>query len=356
MKKYLAILLALIMTVSMAACGQSATPEASEPAEEAPAKEDVVQEEGIAPVGDPVTIIFGVQLAAETPYGWAAKDFAAEVEELSGGSIKVEVYTDSALGNESEMWEGIKMGTVDMMIVAPNQIANYVPEYALYGLPFLFSSYEHRDAVVNSAVADKMDQLLLTKGGMVTLGQLGGTGRYLLTAEDNPVTTMADAAGIKMRVEASQVVNQTWAAFGTLPVTVAYGEVYSALQTGVAEACENELSTFITQKWYENCPNLAKTQHQVNMRPLIIGEEKFNSLSPEQQQIIIECGERAGWAGTNYEREYEAKNFAVLEEQGVVINEITDKENWIAATEELRTAFCEQYGLVEIYNEIMSLA
>ncbi|MDO4547626.1 MAG: TRAP transporter substrate-binding protein [Clostridia bacterium] len=309
----------------------------------------------VAPVGDPVTIIFGVQLAATTPFARCANDFAQMCRERSGGTINVEVYTDSVLGSEAEMWESIQMGTVDMMIISPAQISNYVPEYAVYDLPFLFSSYEHRDRVAESEAAGKLDALLEEKGDMVVLGQAGGTGRYLLTAK-GPVTRMEDVAGIKMRVQASVMVTDTWKAFGTLPVTVAYGETYSALETGVAEACENELSTFITQKWYENCRYLLKTNHQINMRPILIGKSKFESLSPEQQQIVRQAGYEAGLLGVEYERNDEDGSFAELESFGVQISEIEDKQAWIDATEQLRVAFCEQYGVTEIYDEIMALA
>lgn len=311
--------------------------------------------EATPPIGDPVTIIFGVQLAATTPFARCANDFAEMCRERSGGTINVEVFTDSVLGSEIEMWESIQMGTMDMMIISPAQISNYVPEYGLYDLPFLFTSYEHRDRVAAGEVGRKMDALLEEKGDMITVGQAGGTGRYLLTSKA-PVTKMSDVAGIKMRVQASAMVTRTWELFGTLPVTVAYGETYSALETGVAEACENELSTFITQKWYENCRYLCKTNHQINMRPLVIGKAKFESLSPEQQEIVRQAGLEAGQLGVEYERADEGGSFDELESFGVKISELEDKEVWIAATEILRDEFCAQYGVEEIYDEIVALA
>ncbi len=307
-----------------------------------------------APVGPPVKLIFGIQLASMTPFSRGARDFAKMAEEKSGGSITVEVYTDSVLGNESEMWEGIQMGTVDMMVISPAQISNYVPEYAFYDLPYVFESYAHRDAVTKSAVARKMDKLLEEKGGMITLGQMGGTGRYLLTRK-NKVEKMADISGIKMRVQPSNIVVQTWEKFGTVPVTVAYGEVYSALQTGVADAAENELSTFITQKWYEPCKFLAKTNHQINMRPVLIGKAKFDSLTPEQQKIVRECGEAAGWQGVKYEREDESKSFDELKKMGVQITELQDKDKWIAVTENLRNDFCAKYGMTDLLKELKAV-
>ena len=355
-KKFLVMVLAAMMALLMVACSAAPAATTTAPVETAAtpeATQDVAAQAG-EPVGDPVTLIFGIQLAASTPFARAAKDFAQMCAEKSNGSITVQVYTDSQLGDEMQMWEGIQMGTLDMMVISPAQVSNYVPEYGFYDLPFLFTSYEHRDAVVNGAVADKMDQLLETKGNMVTLGQMGGTGRYMLSSK--PVHKMSDASGVKMRVQASTLVNQTWANFGTLPVTVAYGETYSALQTGVAEACENELSTFITQKWYENCSNLTLTNHQINMRPVLIGKAKFDSLSPEQQAIVRECGEAAGWKGVEYERADEENSFEQLRGFGVEIIELEDQENWIAATEQLRLDFCEQYGLTEIMKEIATLS
>ena len=307
-----------------------------------------------ASAGEPVKIIFGVQLASMTPFARAANDFAAMVKEKSNGGMVVEVYTDSVLGNESEMWESIQMGTVDMMVISPAQVSNYVPEYAFYDLPFLFAGYEHRDAVTKSEVAKKMDKMLEEEGDMVTLGQMGGTGRYLLT-RGKKVERMADAKGIKMRVQPSNIVVQTWEAFGTVPITIAYGEVYSALQTGVADAAENELSTFITQKWYEPCKFLAVTNHQINMRPVLIGKAKFESLTPEQQQILRECGEAAGWKGVEYERGDEDASFTELKSLGLEIVELQDKDTWIEATAGLREAFCKQHGMTDLLKEVSDL-
>ena len=299
-------------------------------------------------------IRFGVQMTAETSFGRAAKDFARLVGEKTNGEIKVEVFTDGVLGDELEMWESLQLGTLDMCVTSPGRISNFVPEYFVFELPFLFRDYAHRDAVANGPIADKFNEILREKGGMVVLGQMGGSGRYLITRKTK-APALKDIAGIKMRVQESQIVVDTWKALGTLPVTVAYGETYTALQTGVADAAENELSTFETMKWYEPCKFLMLTEHSIILRPILISEERFNRFSEAHRRILRECGREAAELAVKYEREAESKGFRTLEGFGIELVRVNDKQEWIDATAAIRTDFAKKYGFESVLAELESV-
>ena len=298
-------------------------------------------------------IRFGVQMTAETSFGRAAKDFARLVGEKSKGEIKVEVFTDGVLGDELEMWESLQLGTLDMCVNSPGRISNFVPEYFAFELPFIFRDFDHRDAVANGPVADKFNEILREKGEVVVLGQMGGSGRYLITRRTK-APDLKDIAGVKMRVQESQIVVDTWKALGTLPVTVAYAETYTALQTGVADAAENELSTFETMKWYEPCKFLMLTEHSIILRPILISEARFNRLSAAHQQILRECGLEAAELAVAYEREAEAKAFKTLEGFGIELVKLNNKQEWIDATGPIRNDFARKHGLEEVMKQLES--
>ncbi len=166
------------------------------------------------------------------------------------------------------------------------------------------------------------------------------------------VAALKDISGIKMRVQESQIVVDTWKALGTLPVTVSYSETYTALQTGVADAAENELSTFETMKWYEPCEFLMLTEHSIILRPIIISEARYDSLSEAHRAILAECGREAAALAVKYEREFEANAFKTLEGFGIEIVPLNSKQEWIDATDPIRKDFAKRYGLEALMAEI----
>ncbi|MFV0406996.1 MAG: TRAP transporter substrate-binding protein [Propioniciclava sp.] len=305
-----------------------------------------------APEGETVELRLGVQMAAETSFGRAANDLAEMVAERSDGRITIEVFTDGVLGDELEMWESMQAGTLDMSVTSPGRISNFVPEYFVYELPYIFTDYAHRDAVADSPVGEKIDAILTEEAGIVVLGQMGGSARYLLTT-DTEAPDLADIDGVKMRVQEAQIVVDTWTALGTLPVTVAYNETYTALQTGVVNAAENELSTFTTMKWYEPSNYLMLTAHSIGMRPLVISEATFSKLSESDQQLLREAGQEAALKAVEYERADEEAAFAELQELGITLVDLTDKQEWIDATAPIRDNFAAEHdGMPEIMQEI----
>ena len=305
----------------------------------------------VLPAGEKVTLRLGVQMTAETSFSRAAKDFARMVGEKSNGEINIEVFTDGVLGDELEMWESLQLGTLDMCVNSPGRIGNFVPEYFVFELPYVFRDYAHRDAVADGPTSLKVDEILRQKGEVVVLGQMGGSGRYLIT-RNTRAPNLADLRGVKMRVQESQVVVDTWRALGTLPVTVAYGETYTALQTGVTDAAENELSTFQTMKWYEPCRYLMLTEHCIILRPLLIKESRFNSLSPEYRKILQDSGKAAAALAVKYEREFETAAFKILEGFGIEMVPLANKAEWIEATRVIRDDFAKKNNMQQIMVEI----
>lgn len=310
--------------------------------------------QGSSPAGDGggATLRMGVQMAAETSFGRAAHELAEAVAERTDGRVTIEVFTDGVLGDELEMWESMQAGTLDMAVTSPGRISNFVPEYFVYELPYIFTDYEHRDAVADSPVGDTINEMLTDQAGIVVLGQMGGSARYLITT-DVEAPDLTDISGVKMRVQEAQIVVDTWTALGTLPVTVAYNETYTALQTGVVNAAENELSTFMTMKWYEPSKYLMLTEHSIGMRPIVISESSLEGLSEADQQALREVSEEAAAKAVQYERDDEQAAFEELQALGITLVELNDKQEWIDATAPIRENFAAEHpGMDEIMQQI----
>jgi len=297
----------------------------------------------------------GIMVSKDYSQAKAAKYFAEEIAKETDGRVVIDVFSEGVLGSDPVMWEAINAGALDMAVVSPAYIGNFVPEYQLYDLPFLFKSRAHRDAVVDGPIGAQLDKLLEKKGNMVVLGQFGGTGRIMIS-RNKKIETIDDLKGLKMRVYASPVVVSTWKALGTLPVTVAYAEAYTALQTGVIDAAENETSTLITQRWYEPCKYISMTEHNINTRPFLIGAKQFAKLPPDIQAIFRKVGKDAAQYAVKVEREDDARYIEQLKSFGLQILELKDKDKWIAATRDLRMNFVKKYNLEQTLKDIETTA
>ena len=344
MKKVLAIVLTLSLCfASLAGCGSSPSDTPS-----APAADPSAPQAGDA--AEPVKLIMAIEVSSNTACAQASKSFAEMVKEKSGGSIEVDVSTDGTLGNENELWEAVQTGSVDIVWSGDGAVSANVPEWGFVALPYVFSSPEARDQFVHGGDIAQLNQILEEKGNIVVLGNGSGATRNLIA--DKEIKTLGDAAGITMRVQQSDIVVATWKALGLLPTVIAYSETYSALQTGVAEAAENEMSTLITQKWYECCPYIIETEHQINCHPLYIGADQWAKLTGEQQAILKECGQAAADEFVTSERANSASDLEEMLGDGAQVCELTDKQAWIDATESVRKEFCEQYGLTELLEKV----
>ena len=297
----------------------------------------------------------GIMVSKDYAFSKGANFFAKRIAEETNGRVKVDVYTDGVLGSESEMWEGAKVGTLDMFVTSPGNVGTFIPAYQFFDLSYLFASKAHRDKVAGGPIGEKMSKMLEDKGGMIVLGQFGGSARNLILTK-RKVEKLEDIKNMKMRVWPAPIVVKTWEALGTIPVVVAYAEAYSALQTGVVEGAENETSTFITQKWYEPAKYITMTEHSITVRPLLIGKKQFNKLPKDIQEAMMRVGKEAAEYAVKVEREDDAGYMKKLKDFGIEILQLKDKEKWIEATASIREDFAKQHGLTDILKEVTAAA
>ena len=297
----------------------------------------------------------GIMVSKDYAFSKGANFFAKRIAEETNGRVKVDVYTDGVLGSESEMWEGVKVGTLDMFVTSPGNVGTFVPAYQFFDLSYLFASKAHRDKIASGPIGEKMNKILAEKGGMVVLGQFGGSARNMILTK-RKVEKLEDIKNMKMRVWPAPIVVKTWESLDTTPVVVAYAEAYSALQTGVVEGAENETSTFITQKWYEPAKYIAMTEHSITVRPLLIGRKQFDKLPKDIQAAMMKVGKEAAEYAVKVEREDDAGYMKKLKEFGIDIVQLKDKQKWIEATAAIREDFAKKHGLNDILNEITEAA
>lgn len=354
-KRTLALILALAMMLCMfAGCGGSKAEESKAPESTAPestAPESAAPESTV-PEEKSYNLDFNTPFAAEGPAGKAAVEFAKEVEELSGGSIKINVFTDGALGNGNESWASLASGDLDLCIIGQEGLDPYAPEYTFLISPFLIQSYDHVRALLESEIGDGLIEKY-REAGIETLAFHYRDIRVM--AADKEVKTAEDVNGLKLRLPGITTFVEAWSQLGAIPTTVAMSELYTALQTGVAESCEGGYEQMVTLKIYEVQDYIINTEHEYEHCYLNINKELFDGMSENQQKILRDCAVKwMAWADEQSESSREAYKQECID-GGMTYVEF-DKAPFVAALEEFHRGQFETKWTGFTYDQVMSYA
>ncbi|WP_240689238.1 TRAP transporter substrate-binding protein [Ammoniphilus sp. YIM 78166] len=289
----------LALSVGLAACG-GGTADQGQPAENPQAGAQ-----------QPVKLKLGHIAGENDPWNLGAKKFAELVKEKTNGTVEVDVYPSSTIGNDRDLIEGMQLGSVDFALVA-GVLSNFYEPYAILELPYLFRDKEHMEKVLYGPVGDKLKADLLASANIRGLQFWERTPRQLTA--NKKVTTPEELKGIKIRVPEIPASIAAWEAMGATPTPMAFGEVYSSLQTGVIDAQENPVALIESSKINEVQKYLINTNHVYGYVMLTMSDLTYNKLTPEQQQAIEEAAKEA----TTYENEI------VYEQEKEVLKKLTD--------------------------------
>lgn len=231
-----------------------------------------------------VTLRLALSSSKPHPFNTAADLFAAKVDELSGGNIAIEIFPDRQLGDVKELTEGVRFGTVDMTINSSSAMADQLPAIEALQLPFLIDSYEQFAEAVTTPEAQALYADLGSSGAVALTIYEGGM-RHFLTV-DTKIESMDDFQGLKTRVAPVRLHLDIWNAVGVNPTPMAYGEVYTALETRTIDAVETNISSIEAEKYNEVAKEVLLTGHYMWPGLLMMNKAKYDSLTPEQQEIL----------------------------------------------------------------------
>ncbi|MFC0560641.1 DctP family TRAP transporter solute-binding subunit [Halalkalibacter alkalisediminis] len=332
-KKFMTLIgLMLALSIFLVACSGGSNSE--------PAEADANDTEDAATDAE-VTLKLAHSGSETHQYHIAAEKFKEEIEASSNGTIAVEIYSGSVLGNEGEAVEQVLDGTLDLTTVsADSSFANTVPEMNVFGIPYLFEDLDHVYETLDGEVGKELLELSNQKG-MKALGYWE-VGQRHVTNDKVEVKTPADMSGLNIRVQPAPVWEAHMRAIGASPTPVAFNELYSALDQGVVDGQENPLNTIYAMKFYEVQKYVSLTAHTFSPAIVVMSERAWGALSAEQQQLV----EDAVQAAKTYQREtLMEKNdqiLAHLEESGVTITSDIDFDAFREATKEVRDVLSSQ--------------
>ena len=206
------------------------------------------------------------------------------LEELSNGTMRIDIYPSGQLGSERELIELLQIGSLAMTKVSTSPMESFVPEFNVFSTPYVFRDKTHFWQVLESDIGKN----LLLAGERVRLRGLGyyDAGSRSFYMVDKPIHTPADLQGQKIRVQKSQTSVKMVQALGGSATPISWGELYTALQQGVVDGAENNPPSFYLSKHYEVCKYYTLDEHTYVPDILLISSHIWNSLSSQQQTWV----------------------------------------------------------------------
>jgi C4-dicarboxylate-binding protein DctP len=236
---------------------------------------------------DAIVVKFSHVAAPDTPKGQASLLFKKLAEERTKGRVKVEVYPNSMLFKDAEELDALKLGSVQMLAPVPGKFGPVgVPEFEVFDIPYMFPDLEALQRVYRSPAADALMKKLEPKG---LVGLAFWNNGFRVMSANRPIHTPAEMKGLKMRINSSKVNAAIMRSVGALPQTMAFSEVYQALQTGVIDGTEGPLSNLFTQKQFEVQKHITLTYHTISNYVVVANKAFWDKLPPDIRATLEGC-------------------------------------------------------------------
>ena len=223
----------------------------------------------------------------------AVENFGKKLEAATQGRIKVQMFPGAVLGQEKEAVEQVQLGAIQMARISLGVIGPVVPEVDVFNMPFVFRDIKHMRAVIDGPVGDELlAKVTASPARLVALGWMDGGARSLYTKK--PVRTPADLKGQKVRMMGNPLFVDTMNAMGGNGISMAYGEVFTSLQTGVIDGAENNPPSYFTANHY-NTPAkyYTQTNHLIIPEILVMSKVTWDKLSKEDQALVKKLAREA---------------------------------------------------------------
>jgi len=273
----------------------------------------------------------------------AANNFAERVNKELNGKLCVEVYPNSTLFGDSKELEALLLDDVQMLAPSLSKFGSYTKKYGVFDLPFIFKDM---DSAMSFTASKEGKDLLnaMEDVGFVGLGYWMSGMKYF--SANKALISPKDAAGLKFRVQTSDVAKAMIAAMGASPQPMAFAEVYGALQTGVVDGQENTWSNIYTKKFFEVQDSTTQTSHQLLAYLFMTSKQFLDSLDANTRSTLIKIADEVTVAANKSVKDKEEANRQNILKAGGKINELTasQRKEWVDAMKPVWKQFEGEIG------------
>ena len=277
-------------------------------------------------------------------------EFQRLLESKSNGKLKVKIFPDGQLGSERESLELLQIGSVAATKVSASILSNFVPEYNVLGIPYLFKDREHQFSVLEGPIGKS----ILEKGSKFWLRGLcyydaGSRSFYTST---KAIRTPEDLKGLKIRVQNNQMAINMVNSMGGAATPMAYRELYAAIQQGVVDGAENNPPSFVSSNHYEISKYYTLDEHSSVPDVLLIGTKYWNKLSKEERVWVQEAADESAQAQKEYWRESVNESMKLIKDRGVEVI-IPEKSLFAEESKNVVVEFIKEFPeMAPLVNEI----
>lgn len=282
--------------------------------------------------------------AGGTQYELATK-YAELIEEKTDGEVTVNIFPNNQLGSEQDTVNNASMGLLDLSVLAINNITPFSPTVGVLTLPYVIHDAEDAKTLTQGEVGDELVENTIRDAGVRILGW-AYSGCRRLTNSARPVAEPADLDGLVIRVPKNEIMIASYQAWGINPNPLAWSETFTALQQGVVDGQDNPYITIDAMKFYEVQDYVTDSCYVFSLEPLIMGEGKFQSLSPEMQEAVLAAGKEATDHSFEYLQQTEAsiKDKLVNEHGMEIVTPANDEKEWIELATQIWPDFYDSIG------------
>lgn len=264
-----------------------------------------------------------------------ANKFAELAKQKSGGQLTIQIFPAAQLGQEREAFGLLNQGVLDMTITSLGLMDQFYPPMAVTSLPFIFRDWDHANKAFEGEFGKSLTAGMLDKTNAQLLGYIGLGFRDMIFRSD-PVTDAAGMKGLKMRSPEAHVWVRMFELLGARPTPVTWGEVYTAMQTGVAEGLESPAMAALDMKFNEVTKSVVRTKHMFASMAICINKQRMGRLPANLQRVVAESGvEAVRWSNTTISEPGEDEAYKIMQTKGMRVVAAQRPEAWASAMQPL---------------------
>lgn len=253
------------------------------------------------------------------------KKFAELLEKNTNGKLSAHLFPNGQLGSEQETVVNCRLGTLDLAVVAINNVTPFSKTVGLFTLPYMILSLQDGFILTQGPIGQQLVKNTIRDAG-VRIVAWAYSGFRVLTNSKKPVRSVKDLKGLVIRVPKNALMIDTYKSWGINPTPMAWDETFTALQQKVVDGQDNPYITNYVMKFYEVQKYITNIRYLFSLEPLVIGESLFQRQSPEIQQAILDAGKAASIYSMNWIVEQEGAIKKAMVEKGMEIMDPADNE------------------------------